>query len=169
MPDPNAADWQPSYAGPDPALGDVGSGRGFGADTYQLYKAGRLHLPQIAQQYHDLTQLVHRTHGPSHRVFEVNGYVERAHRLWMQLRDELQEILRESCLTFEETAAALVTIADTYVRTDQEAQQRMAGLMDADSDLHKAERAPITIPPAPADYVPPTPQPADRYSPVQPV
>lgn len=43
--DPYAPAWRPAYTGPDPALGDVGSGRGFGADLYQLYKAGRSELP----------------------------------------------------------------------------------------------------------------------------
>ncbi len=45
MSDPYAPAWRPAYTGPDPALGDVGSGRGFGADLYQLYKAGRSELP----------------------------------------------------------------------------------------------------------------------------
>jgi hypothetical protein len=169
MSDPDAPHWRPSYTGVDPAVGDVGSGRGFGADTYQLYKAGRLHLPTIAQQYHDLTQLVHRTQGPSYRTFEVDGSVERAHRLWMELRDELQEILRESCVNFEAAGAALVRIADRYVRTDEEAQRQMSKLMDKESHLYKAGRSSVRTPPAPADYAAPTPQPADGHSPAEPV
>jgi hypothetical protein len=166
---PDAPHWRPSYAGPDPAWGDVGSGRGFGADTYQLYKAGRLHLPAVAQQYHELTRLVHQTQGPSRRAFQVDGYVERAHLLWMELRDEMQEILRESCLTFEATGAALVRIADNYVRTDEEAARQMARLMEADRQLYEAEPTPVPVPPAPADYSPPTPQPVDHSLPARPV
>jgi hypothetical protein len=168
MSNSNAPNWRPSYAGFEPEIGDVGSGTGFGADIYQLYKAGRLHLPEIAQQYHDLTQLVHRTQGPSARTFDVDGYVERAHRLWMELRDELQEILRESCLNFEDAGAALVRVADNYVRTDEQAQREMARLMDEEDHLYEAKRRAVPTPPAPADYSPPTPRPV-QHSPAQPV
>lgn len=155
VPDPYHPDWQPEYTGPNPNLGNVGSGEDFGTDLYQLYLAGRVHIPETAEQFNDLATAVHRTHAPSVRAFAVAGSYDRAHRLWMDLRDDLQEVFRETCLNMDAVGRALVAIADLYVQTDEEAVESFTGKLVKDRvnqpDQFVDGPPAVPAPPSPAD------------------
>jgi hypothetical protein len=177
MPDPYDPGWRPTYTGPNGNLGDVGSGPGFGADLYQLYYAGRVKLPDIAFRYYELTSGLHETQGTSIAAFAKVGGREPAHQLWMDLRDELQDVLRTSSINFADTGEALVDIADRYSRTDDEAADALAAELDRSSGEIADELAelsedfqtdPVDVPtpPAPAEY---TPSPAGVGGPHEPI
>jgi hypothetical protein len=165
--DPYDPDWRPSYTGPDESLGDVGSGPGFGADLYQLYYAGRVKLPEIAFRYYELTTGLHETQGTGGAAFAKVSGREPAHLLWIGLRDELQEIFRESSINFDDTGEALVDIANRYSRTDDEAAEALAAQLDEHAgeiadELEKlttdfqVDPVDVPEPPAPGDYAPPS-------------
>jgi hypothetical protein len=150
--DPYAPGWRPAYTGPNPALGDVGSGRGFGADLYQLYKAGRSELPAAAQKFAELAGTVHWTHQFSAALARNNWHGYRAHLLWEQLRDDLQRALANASLILDEAGRRLVETADRYSRTDEEAAVRMRELLDQQSEPSPTPPVPPR-PPMPEDFL----------------
>ena len=151
MSDPFAPGWRPAYTGPDPKLGDVGSGPGFGADLYQLYKAGRSLLPSAADVFAELARAVHHTHGPSTALARNHWHGYRAHLLWEQLRDDLQRALANASLILDEVGRRLVETADRYARTDQEAAAEMRRWLDRESHLYRSLPVPAR-PPMPEDF-----------------
>jgi hypothetical protein len=164
MPDPYDPGWRPNHTGPDESVGDVGTGPGFGADLYQLYRAGRLLLPEIAMRYYELATALQDTQGTSLAAFTAIGDRDPAHRVWIDVRDELQEVFRTSSINFRDTGEALVEIADRYARTDSEAADRMADLLDQNDDQYQSE--PLIVPDAPApEYVPTAPGLDNRHPP----
>lgn len=174
MPDPYDPDWRPGYRGPDERLGDVGSGGQFGVDLYLLYYAGRERLPKISVQYSGMATELHQTHAFSRGEFtRPNGSFHPAHALWMELRDELQEVLRESSITFWDTGEALVETANDYVRTDEEAAAAFIKWQD-DEEHNRSfpitELPPAPAPPAPGDHrsLPPPPGEEQGTSPLPP-
>jgi hypothetical protein len=130
-------------------------------DLYHLYYAGRERLPQISTLYSGMAELIHQTHGDSANEFtRPGGGMHPAHTLWLELRDELQDILRKSTINFWDTGEALVKTADDYARTDEEAACAFADRLDQEEDLGSfpiSELPPEPDPPAPADYAPPPP------------
>lgn len=152
MSDPFAPGWRPVYTGPDRELGDVGSSPGFGADLYQLYKAGRSLLPATAQVFTELAGTVHQTHGPSAALANHHWHGYRAHLLWEQLRDDLQRALANASLVLDEVGRRLVETADRYARTDQEAAARMRRELDRQSEPFPTQ--PVSPrPPMPEDFL----------------
>src|SRR5690606_35672031 len=146
VPDPYDPDYRPEYRGPDETLGDVGSGSRFGVDLYHLYYAGRQRLPHIADLYATMTEQVHRTQSYSRAEFtRPNGGLHPAHALWMELRDELQEILRQSAINFWDTGVALVQTANDYARTDEEAARAFANTPEKSEGVFPIPE----LPPAP--------------------
>lgn len=151
---PHHPDWIPGYTG-DTSLGNVGTGREFGADLYQLYRAGRLMLPEVAGLYADLTTEVHRVSGAARHLFEVDGYVEPAHSLLMHLRGDLQDALRVTSVNIGETGRALVEIAAQFVATDQEAAEAFTKLLEGDREEYRASPSlPVPDPPRREDAPP---------------
>lgn len=164
MPDPYDPDYRPEYRGPDETLGDVGSGSRFGVDLYHLYYAGRQRLPHIADLYATMTEQVHRTQSYSRAEFtRPNGGLHPAHALWMELRDELQEILRQSAINFWDTGVALVQTANDYARTDEEAARAFANTLEKSEGVFPiTELPPAPNPPAPGDHRPLPPPPGEE-------
>jgi len=164
VPDPYDPDYRPEYRGPDETLGDVGSGSRFGVDLYHLYYAGRQRLPHIADLYATMTEQVHRTQSYSRAEFtRPNGGLHPAHALWMELRDELQEILRQSAINFWDTGVALVQTANDYARTDEEAARAFANTLEKSEGVFPiTELPPAPNPPAPGDHRPLPPRPGEE-------
>jgi hypothetical protein len=134
MPDPDsdltASGWRPEYTGDD-RLGNVGHGEDFGADLYDLYRAGRNELPATARTYSDLTTQVHRRAGYMEASFDAPGRgPTAAHRALLELRDELHDVLRLTCIRLQEIGEALVTTADSYAATDEEAAEEFTRKLD---------------------------------------
>lgn len=112
---------------------DVGTGSDFGADLWALYKAGRLHFPELAAFYSGVTT---SAHDAKQRVdfLRVSTGGEYALTLVDNLRDLLQVELRRTALALVDTGEALVQIADDYAATDEEANARFRSLVrDADN------------------------------------
>ncbi|MFY1675124.1 hypothetical protein ACN27G_35175 [Plantactinospora sp. WMMB334] len=144
--------WRPEYRGADASVGDVGSGRELGAHLYYLYRAGRNELPQIAEIYADVTVLVHQTAGAMEGQFDLpDRGIGPAQQRLLELRAEVQDVLRLTSLRMSEVGAALVTIADRYAATDEAAAKEFTRLLgDHASDYeHPVPAAPD--PPAPGD------------------
>jgi hypothetical protein len=159
--DPDSSLYSPEYTG-DASLGDVGSGRGFGADLYQLYRAGRIDFPEIAATYEDLTMQVHREDGRMHTLFEGeagNLAPEPVHQLILSLREDLQDALRQTCLNVNAAAEALIRIADSYAATDEEAATRFGEEIEGDRDDFRGPSHPPLDPPAPGSPPPGEPRP----------
>lgn len=161
MPDPHSPRWHPQYTGDD-SFGDVGSGEGFGADLYQLYRAGRSLLPDVAERFSDLTGQVHRLAGPTRHVFEYDNYLEPAHSLLLKLRGDLHGALRASAMNIAEAGRALVDIADSYVATDEAAVESLTRLLEKDQDDYRRPTPPIRDLPMRNAPSPP-PQPDDGH------
>lgn len=147
--DPYDRRYSPQHAG-DGGLGDVGSGEGFGADLYELYKAGRLELPAVAATYAELTRKIHEQDGPMQALFEGPTYTpEASHRLILHLRDDLQESLRMTSVNVEAAGRALVDIADSYVATDEAAAAEFRRLIGRERDSYPPDEIPIADAPRP--------------------
>jgi hypothetical protein len=152
--------WRPTFTG-DNSIGDVGSGEEFGADLFELYHAGRVLFPEIATRYSELTMRVHRQETTLRVLFEVDGSVpERAHRMLLELREELQHVLRQSSINIDESGRALVTIADSYAATDEQAAAEMTRKLDRYQDVFVHAPTRVPTPPAPGDPQPAPTRPA---------
>lgn len=151
--------------------------KGFVADLYALYRAGRVLLPEIAATYESMVGDVHDSTGYVNALFEGvdqgntqqdyysgswSPAVEPAHRKLMALREDLQGVFRESSLILHDTGTALVLIADSYRSTDEI------------NELFLKEIAHDDLPGVPEQYdKPPLPRPdppghTDPYREVQP-
>lgn len=166
VPDPYEPGWRPDYVGPDEDLGDVGSGGEFGVDLYHLYYAGRERFPAVSVLYAEMTEQVHDTQPLGRGEFtRPDGGMHPAHTLWIELRDELQDVLRKSSINLWDTGKALVETAESYARTDAEAARAFADRLDTEQALG---RFPITAlppepaPPAPSDHTPLPPPPGEE-------
>jgi hypothetical protein len=135
--------YQPEYTG-DKSLGDVGSGREFGANLYALYRAGRNELPGVASIYAQLTNTIHGTRGSLETQSDRPGLGrERAHERLLELREEAHVILRTNCLRMLEVGQALVETANAYAATDQAARDEFARLLRQNGDEY--DEPPITV------------------------
>src|SRR5690606_18423498 len=115
-----------------------------------------------ADLYATMTEQVHRTQSYSRAEFtRPNGGLHPAHALWMELRDELQEILRQSAINFWDTGVARVQTANDYARTDEEAARAFANTLEKSEGVFPiTELPPAPNPPAPGDHRPLPPPPA---------
>lgn len=122
--------WRPEYTG-DTGLGDVGSGARLGAHCYYLYRAGRHELPGVARTYSELVNKVHGVRGTMRTLFDVPGRgMEPAHLRLLELRNELHDVLRLTCLRLQEAGDALAATAAAYAATDAEAVDEFDRLLD---------------------------------------
>jgi hypothetical protein len=133
MSDPMDPGWRPEYTG-DTSLGNVGSGGDFGADLYYLYRAGRNELPQVARVYSHLTTVVHHTEPAMRTLFKTNVGINPAHMLIFELRANVHEVLRQTCVRMGQVGDALVEIAALYAATDEEAAEAFRGRLDKVED-----------------------------------
>lgn len=139
--------WRPEYRGGD--LGDVGSGQRFGVKLYYLYRAGRNEFPAAAATYARAVAAVHDAWAPMEAAFErPQRGPERAQRRVLELRDEVHDVLRQTCLRMQEVGAALVEIADRYAATDEAAAAEFARLLDEHADEYRTPAPQPQAPPA---------------------
>jgi hypothetical protein len=137
------------------ALGNVGSGRRLGTHCYYLYRAGRNELPGVAGTYSQLTTRVYRVRSSMIGVFSGQDVTVAYGRL-LELRTELHDVLRLTCLRMLEVGQALVEIAALYSATDEAAAEEFRRVLDdverPGSDSDDAASWPIKPP-----VVPPPP------------
>jgi hypothetical protein len=175
-PDVTVPGWRPEYTGDD-SPGYVGSGERLGVHCYYLYRAGRNELPGVAATYSGLTSEVHGVSGAMRALFDVPGRgMERAHLRLLELRDELQDVLRLTCLRMGEVGDALATIAADYAATDESAVDEFARLLDEverpgndDPDARAWGAQPPVVPEPPTVDAPLFPPPQNDPREMQPI
>lgn len=156
MPDPTAPGWRAEYTGTDP--GNVGSGERLGTHLYYLYRAGRNELPGVAAVYGELTRDVHHVAASMRAIFDLPGWgMETSHQRLLELRDEVHDVLRQTCLRMREAGAALVATADDYASSDEAAAAAFNRLLDEYADDYAGP--PPHVPDPPAVHDPPAPPP----------
>lgn len=145
--DPQKPGYQPEYTG-ETDDGDVGSGSTFGADLYALYAAGRVHLPEAALVYEQMTEQLHGLQPLMARCAEAAGLNLGS---LLEDRDTLQFAFRKTSLHLAEAGDALVRIADDYVRTDEAAAEEFGSWLRSVGTPYERERfaEPPVAPPDP--------------------
>lgn len=145
--------YEPEYTG-DNSLGDVGSGREFGANLYALYRAGRNELPGVASTYAGLVNSIHPVRGSMEVQFDrPNLGMAQAHVRLLELREEVHDIFRQNCIRMLEVGQALVETADDYAATDQAATDEFARMLDDNSDEFENHPPYVPDPPKPNDEI----------------
>lgn len=136
--DPNQPGYDPTYDGGSTS---AGSGDGFGADVYALYKAGRVKMPELAQRYSTSVSSVHQIQADVSRQSSAAGNPSALTKL-LGLRDDLHFAMRKTTIALRDTGTALVKIADDYVTSDQEALTKFNELMGEDTETDYSEKTP---------------------------
>lgn len=143
---PSSPDYLPGADG-GRDVGDVGSGDDFGADTYKLYLAGRVLIPETANLYAE------NTNG----IFDLGSTaagLASSHPALKSLSTILERMhgaLYKTSQSLHQTAEALVEIADDYVRTDEAARDEFHEYLKDDRLLGKNENS---LPPLREDQLP---------------
>lgn len=127
--DPESPDYQPTYDGS--TGGGAGSGKDFGADLYYLYKAGRKYFPELAYDYSRASEDLNEG-GNLTQVISKGAPYHRGYGKALDMMGMLQVALNRTCRTLDDTGEALIAIADTYVRTDEEALSAFNTYLEAD-------------------------------------
>lgn len=142
--DPDRPGYQAPYDPSDPR--DVGSGRDFGADLYDLFRAGRVYFPQTAIQFSGWTTSAHDF---SQRVDFLNGSVGYEYTLSLvdQIRADLHFALRETAVAMRDVGTALVQIATDYARTDEAASSEFNRLLTKHPGLFDTPTPQVPTPP----------------------
>lgn len=159
--DPGSPDYNPEYTGGNDNLGDVGSGREFGAHLFYLYRAGRVALPDIAQKYSDYTSEMHTDIGtvePEIGLASPTG--ARCLTEIMDLHAMLQMALRTTAVNTRDAGQALVDIAHMFAQTDEAAHAEYVRQLNDNRALLAEPARPIPTPPSPTDPQPPAYDPA---------
>lgn len=127
-------------------------------DLTELYRAGAVKMPQVAVQYSEMAQELHKTALSETAAFSRSiGGLGPLYSAWTNLRDIAQgQIAVTSHENFIAAGEVLATIATNYANTDNlnaaelnEYQDFVSGISDPGSDLPDYERPPAYIPDAP--------------------
>lgn len=107
------------------------SGKDLGLDLFELYKAGKQHLPHVASEYTSAGASVSGASSAAscfqrHQIF--GGTNGPAFQEWNELRDTVQTFLNDTGNNLNETGQALVLAADTYSATDSAARDELERL-----------------------------------------
>ena len=148
---------------------DAGSGAEFGADLFELYRAGRVKLPEVANLFADAARGMHHLDPQLDAV--AAGLCTSA---TAELRTLLRALQHASAITADRThraAEALVQIANDYVATDRAAAEEFDWWQRQVEERRRLDDppAPFTAPPRPGDAQPDAPPPGVDRGPDAPV
>lgn len=169
-------------AKPNSEVSGVGSGEGFGASLYYLYKAGQIEMPAIAERYWTMTQTTHN------QAVYVEGQAPAAGNPaaltnLADLLDDLHIALSSTTTSVRDCGIALSKIALDYAGSDEAARRAFnERIKDVDDDTDFTGSPPtipdppkaddpayVTLPyfPIPIPYIPPpvTPPELDDWDP----
>ena len=112
---------------------DLGSGSRFGADVYELYEAGHVAFPDLAELYSHAATELHHVHGL------LTGIARRLGRSggWA-VADQAEQVCDAARVTahrLHRTGEALVELADDFRRTDDGAAHAFRRLTREHRDL----------------------------------
>ncbi len=161
--DPYSPTYVPDMVPNRADVGNVGSGREFGADLHQLYVAGRTVFPEAAKVLDLLTRAVHGIQ-PELAMSTSDAGNPAAMRRLLELRNDLQYALQQTSITMADVGEALVHMADDYAATDEAANAEFRRLIAA-SPLEDPGYRHRTDPPGPHDPQPSEPRPARAGTP----
>jgi|GEM_PF-2239546 len=127
---------------------DLGSGTRFGADVYELYEAGRVAFPDLAELYSHAATELHHVHGLlrgiASRLSGSGGWAVAAQA------EQAYDAARVTAHRLHRTGEALVELADDFRRTDDVAAQAFRRLTHEHRHL-LASAARWSPPPGPGD------------------
>lgn len=132
-------------------MGDVGSGKDFGADLYDLFRAGRVYFPETAILFSGWASSAHDF---AQRVEFLDGSVGSEYALTLvdQIRGDLHFALRETAVAMRDVGTALVQIATDYAQTDQAAKDEFDRLVEKHPALFAGP--PLEVPEPPGSESP---------------
>lgn len=98
------------------------TGAALGVDLYDLYTMATRNLPDVAQQYMAALAQVDATDEGLAAAFNRPGQFGGAHGSalvpWLEFRETIRKILRDTTVNLEETAQVLLLAVDAYSDTD---------------------------------------------------
>lgn len=147
--DPTSPDYAPSAGGGGGA--DYGSGAQFGADTYALYAAGRIYMPEVAGKFADAGNEMLWV---SSETTAIGGEI--GHSAFNAVATQMDVVLDAMGMTatrIYEAADAMVQIADSFVVTDVDGADKFNDLMRTNRDTLQDPPA-YTDPPRSGDEPP---------------
>lgn len=113
----------------------VHTGQDLGADLFELWKAGKVFLPQVAEVYLQANGTVADTSKedtaafsrpvPDYRRGGFNDQSGQVYPHWQALRDRFQEILGKTAANLVGQGEALMTIVKMYADADEEARRAL--------------------------------------------
>lgn len=130
--------------------GDVGQGADFGADLYQLMRAGWVDFPELSRRYWHLTAATDRANSEVRSNHgQLGGAGNRLLSRTSDLGDDLQRALGETTTSLRDTGSALVRIAQDYAATDEAAQDEFSRLQSEAAGDFALPPVPVVDPPMP--------------------
>lgn len=115
----------------------VNSGTAFGADLYELWRAGRDNLPAVAAEYAKANAFTAETGGMAgafQRHEQFGGAQGPVSAVWRSLRDDLQTMLGDTSVNLRLTGDALCMAATEFARTDEAASAELNRLITVNGD-----------------------------------
>lgn len=141
--DPSSPGYTPKYTG---APGNYGTGKEFGADLLDLYKAGQIHIPTTAGHYSEAVTQLHWAHSQLAQVAGLLGHTS-ADQTKARLED-VRDAMRVTTNRLYRAGTALVAMADQYAKTDE-------GACTEFNHLKKEQQSEFAHPPG--HHPPPSP------------
>ena len=135
---------------PQSGVSGVGSGSGFGASLYYLYKAGQIEMPSIAQRYLGLAQVVHTGATTAQSYAPAAGNPAALTGL-ADVLDQLHHALNTTVTSVRDCGIVLSQVAQRYAAADEGAS---TAFNDRIKDVDGADDAVFT---GPAPVVPDPP------------
>jgi hypothetical protein len=154
---------------PHSGVSGVGSGPGFGASLYYLYKAGQIEMPSIAQRYYGLSQVVHSSADTAQSYAPSAGSPAALTGL-ADVLDQLHYALNSTVTSVRDCGIVLSQVAQRYAATDQAAStafnDRIKDVDNQDDAIFSGSAPTVPDPPAvngplPTTLPPTTPPPLD--------
>jgi hypothetical protein len=106
-----------------------------GADLYDLWRAGREHLPLVAVEYAIANRRIAETDATLSTAFlrpeefgGNGGTYGPVYEKWRALRDEFQRMLADTAVNLDLTGDVLCLAAAEYARTDAESARELERL-----------------------------------------
>jgi hypothetical protein len=104
------------------------SGTTLGLDLAELYRAGAVFLPAVADEFAQAASAVGKA-SDVESAFSRDpifaGYRGPAYQVWESLRADLDKFLHDTSDNLRDVGAALVLAANTYASTDEDARKEL--------------------------------------------
>lgn len=124
-------------------------------ELHGLYRAGKVNLPIIANQFVAANGKVNNTNKNAPAAFkQIGGQTSQIYETWVDVRDKLQTHLGNSGKHVHNIAEAVIETMNDYKETDQCAADELDKLIKENED--NADEYPIVLPKDVPAYTEPT-------------